>query len=58
MSILHKSGRRFVLPSAECAAERRARPPNNAGGDGKTGAAGAISRFGRDEGTESLSAHR
>lgn len=42
MSILHKSARRFALPSAGRAFGRHACPPNNAGGDGGTGAVGAI----------------
>ena len=42
MSILHKSARRFALPSAGRAFGRRACPAKNAGGDGGTGAVGAI----------------
>lgn len=42
MSILHKSARRFALPSAGRAFGRRACPPKKRGRGGKTGAAGAI----------------
>ena len=42
MSILHKSARRFAPPSAGRAFGRRACPAKNAGGDGGTGAVGAI----------------